>query len=80
MVQIPDNLLRDALALPEHERVDLAARLLESLDGPPQPDYEASWSREIRRRLDDLEAGSVEPVPWNEARRQIFGPDDPEAR
>jgi hypothetical protein len=33
---------------------------------------EAAWEKEIRRRLDDLDAGRVQPVPWPEARRLIL--------
>jgi len=33
----------------------------------------AVWSVEIVRRLRELDSGSVESIPWEEARRQILG-------
>jgi hypothetical protein len=46
-------LLREALALPDPERADLAAELLASLDEPAADDPEtvsALWSEELDRR------------------------------
>jgi putative addiction module component (TIGR02574 family) len=72
------RLLEEALALPEDARTDLLEALFESLDGPQQPteEVEAAWADEIARRLRDVEAGAVKPIPWDEARRTIFGSRD----
>ncbi len=67
------KVLEDALSLPEAERVDLVASLLESLEGHPDAEHDAAWSSEISRRVDELESGSVDTVPWSEARRAILG-------
>jgi putative addiction module component (TIGR02574 family) len=32
---------------------------------------EAAWSEEIKRRIDEIDSGNAEPIPWEEARRQI---------
>jgi len=32
---------------------------------------EQEWSREIARRIEELDSGKVKPIPWEEARRQI---------
>jgi hypothetical protein len=32
---------------------------------------ETAWGQEIRDRIDDLDQGRVQPVPWSEARRLI---------
>ncbi len=37
------------------------------------PDVEAAWSEEIRRRLVEVDAGAVELVPWEEVRAELFG-------
>jgi putative addiction module component (TIGR02574 family) len=62
-----------ALELPEEERAQLAQRLYASLDR--DPDIEAAWAAEIRRRVADLEAGLVETIPAEqvlaEARRRL---------
>jgi hypothetical protein len=38
------QLLQSALALPDHDRADLAAELIASLDPGADADYEAAWS------------------------------------
>lgn len=71
-----NKLLEEAIKLPEDARADLAAALIESLDNDRDPNAESAWSDEIARRLRDYEAGAVKPIPWDEARRMIFGPRD----
>ncbi len=61
-----------ALALPEEDRLELADRLLESLDGPPDDDIERAWADEIARRLEKVRSGKVATIPWEEARKRIF--------
>jgi putative addiction module component (TIGR02574 family) len=72
-------LLAEALHLPEAERGELAAKLIDSLDPDRDEDVEAAWSVEIQRRLDDLRTGRVRPVPWDEARRRILEDGDESA-
>lgn len=67
-----DHILAEALRLPEQERGDLAVRLIESLDPTVEENVEAAWDTEIQNRLQELETGQVQPVPWAEARRQIL--------
>jgi len=71
-----DELLSQAMSLPAEERADLAARLMESLEEPEDADVEQAWKDEIRTRIDQLRNREVQPVPWEEARRRIFGTDD----
>ncbi len=68
------ELLSKALRLPEKDRAELAASLIESLDQPFDPDAQAAWGEEIQRRISDLDNGSVRAVPWEDARRIIAGP------
>lgn len=70
--QLYDN----ALQLPDGERAELAAWLIESLDREIDDDVEAVWDSEIRRRIDELDRGAVTTVPWPEARRMILGLSD----
>jgi putative addiction module component (TIGR02574 family) len=72
------RLLEEALALPEDARTDLVEALIESLDAPAEPsaEVEAAWTEEIARRLKEVEAGAVKPIPWEEARKMIFGSRD----
>jgi len=71
-----NKLLEEAIKLPEDARADLAAALIESLDVERDPNVESAWSEEISRRLRDYESGAVKPIPWDEARKMIFGPRD----
>jgi putative addiction module component (TIGR02574 family) len=68
------ELLNTALRLPERDRADLAASLIESLDPSFDSDAQAAWADEVRRRLADHDNGAVVPVPWEEARQIIAGP------
>jgi putative addiction module component (TIGR02574 family) len=71
MTQIARELLTEALRLPPSERGELAARLIESLDETSDDDIEAAWSAEIQKRLEEIQTGQVQPLPWSEARRLI---------
>ena len=39
----------------------------------PETDVEAEWSAEIERRLVDIDAGTVELIPWEDVRSELFG-------
>jgi putative addiction module component (TIGR02574 family) len=65
------QLLSEALRLSDEERAALAGELIQSLDTEVDADAEASWSAEIRSRLERLDAGTAVTVPWSEARRRI---------
>jgi putative addiction module component (TIGR02574 family) len=72
-----ERLLTAALNLPDRDRADLAARLLESLEGPADPDVDEAWAREIERRCAALDSGEAVNSDWNVVRdrieREIFG-------
>jgi putative addiction module component (TIGR02574 family) len=44
------------------EKEALLRVLWEELDGPPDPDVEAAWLEEIRRRSAEVDAGTVQTV------------------
>jgi len=67
------ELFREAAQLPEGDRATLAGLLIESLEPAPEPDVEAAWSEEIARRVAEIEAGTVETIPWEEVRAEVFG-------
>jgi putative addiction module component (TIGR02574 family) len=68
----PKQLRAEALQLSPEERAALAGELIQSLDTEVDDDAEAAWSAEIRRRLERLDAGLANTVPWAEARRRIL--------
>jgi len=43
------------------------------LDPISEPDGEAAWSAEIERRLSEIDAGTVDLIPWDEVRSDLFG-------
>ena len=71
------KVLTIALELPEHERAEIAARLLESLDESEHGDVDEAWAREIELRCASLDSGEAVTSDWNEFRarieREVFG-------
>ena len=64
--------LREAVQLPERDRATLAGLLIETLDPSPEADVEAAWSEEIKRRLAEVDAGTMELIGWEEVRAELF--------
>ncbi|PAY20122.1 addiction module component, family protein [Rhodopirellula sp. SM50] len=59
----PHQLTEAALSLPEPQRVELAASLIQSLEPTPDPEANAAWADEINRRLKSLDEGVVNLLP-----------------
>jgi putative addiction module component (TIGR02574 family) len=66
------KLLQEALALPVDARGRLAAKLIESIDGPAEPGAAASWDAEVDRRLDAMDAGVAKSVSWRSVERELL--------
>ena len=60
------------MALGEAERAEIAGVLLESLEPSSDTGVDEAWREEVRRRLEQLDAGGVELIPWEEVREQLF--------
>ena len=57
------ELLEKALTLSTQERGVLIDRLIASLDeGPAEEGVDAAWDKEIKRRIDEVRAGTVEMI------------------
>lgn len=66
------KLLDEALALTEQERLDLAAELIASVEGPPDGGWDEAWQAELRRR-EQAAAARAEPAPeWSHVRARIL--------
>lgn len=64
--------LRDeALRLTPTQRMDLAAALLESVEGEPDAGVLEAWLDEVRRRAQELESGEVAALPIEELFRHM---------
>lgn len=61
-----------ALSLSETERADLAARLLDSLDGTCDEGVEEAWQEEVRRRAATADQEGVPSVPWTEVKAALL--------
>lgn len=59
-----DDLEAEVMRLSKPERAHLLERLLESLDAGQ--DVEAEWQAEVKRRLAEVEAGTVALIPADE--------------
>jgi putative addiction module component (TIGR02574 family) len=60
-----------AVQLPDTDRMELVAILLEGLDKrPTQEEIDASWVAEAKRRLEDIRSGRMATVPYQEAIRE----------
>lgn len=70
MMPAPDSVFEAALALPDDDRVELAAALLASLQPADRPPFPAAWREVIERRSREVASGQVQPVPWDEVKRQ----------
>lgn len=66
-----ESLYQAALHLPEDERFLLANRLLESVEGERDPDYDEAWAAEIGRRIEEIENGTAKMIPWEEVRARL---------
>lgn len=65
-----DQVFQAAMALPEVERANLVDSLIATLnaESPPLSD---EWKQEIRRRSAEIDAGSVELIPWDVVRDRV---------
>lgn len=76
MTRSAQQLLEEALHLSPDDRAALASQLWESTEGEPESDAQAAWGEEIARRIAEMRDGTVQGIPWEEARRQIMEDDD----
>jgi putative addiction module component (TIGR02574 family) len=63
---------KEAAGLSDEDRATLAGLLIESLEGEPDLDVEAAWATEIEKRVAELDAGTVESVPWEQVRQRLL--------
>ena len=67
-----NELFIEAANLSEQDRAILAGLLLDSLDPNPDPGVEGAWADEIARRVAELDAGTVETIPWERVRNEMI--------
>lgn len=57
--------------LSDSEKEALLRQLWEELDGPADPDVDAAWLKEIDRRAQEIDDGTVELIPADEVFAKI---------
>jgi putative addiction module component (TIGR02574 family) len=71
MSDVSDRILDEALRLPIVDRARIAAELIASVDGEPDPDAERAWAAEVERRARRAIAGDSSGEDWNAVRQRI---------
>ena len=67
------DLFSAALSLPEPERLELASKLIASVDGEADPDWDEAWLAELDRREQAVAAGGDPGSPWSDVKARILG-------
>jgi putative addiction module component (TIGR02574 family) len=71
-----DEAVRQALKLDEHDRAEVAARLLDSLEQEDAEEDDA-WVAELERRAMELESGAVRGISWEELQERLHASSRP---
>jgi putative addiction module component (TIGR02574 family) len=66
-----EEILRAALALPDHERTELIEELLASQPASGDLPFDPTWLGEIQRRSAEIDGGGVTLMPWAEVRDRV---------
>ena len=77
-----DSLLANASQLPLDARIQLIEALWDTVPDDSPPTLSDEWVAEIERRSAEYDAGSVQPIPWEQTQRPrlcnvCMVPDDP---
>lgn len=66
------SVLDAAMELPEDERAELAAVLVDSIgDGRPEAELDAAWLAEAKRRLEEVRGGHATLVSTSEVEQEL---------
>jgi hypothetical protein len=70
---VTDRILDEALQLPVTERARVAAELIASIDGPPDPGAQEAWAAEVERRARRSLVSESTSEEWGVVRQRISG-------
>ena len=65
------EIIEEVASLPVDERAMVADSILRSLNAP-NPEIDAKWAQVAQRRLAELRAGAVKPVPGQQVFDRIW--------
>jgi putative addiction module component (TIGR02574 family) len=72
MAKSARELFEKAMRLDARERAILIRLLIDTLDGEAEEGSEDGWRAEVEQRIAELNAGTVETVPWEELRARLY--------
>lgn len=67
------TILSAAQRLPEQDRLRLIDALWDTVPPDSESPFSEQWTREIQRRVAELDAGTAETVPWSRIRDEALG-------
>lgn len=67
-----DTLTTQALALDPADRLALANRLIDSVEGPEDPEWADAWAAELDRRYAEVQNGAVQCRSWEDVRAGLL--------
>jgi putative addiction module component (TIGR02574 family) len=67
----PEEIFRDAAALPQEARAELAERLIASLAEDVSPETIEAQLAEVRRRIAQVESGEAQVIPGDEVLARV---------
>lgn len=66
-----EELIEELLSLPNATRALLAEKLVESLEFDADPEIQAAWTAQAKRRRDEVRNGTVQPIAGEDALAQV---------
>ena len=66
-----EQILQSALNLQPGERAEIATTLLRSLDDKADDVLDPEWAEEIKRRIESIDKGEVQLIPWEDVMRSM---------
>ena len=66
-----EQVTKEAMDLPPRQKLALAEFLLESAEGPADPDAEAAWDSELGERIRAVDEGRVAGVAYEDVMRAV---------
>ena len=66
-----EQILEEALTLPDESKLELAERLVEIVGGHVPPEVEAQQMAEVQRRIEEVNAGRVDLIDGAAALRAV---------
>lgn len=72
MARSARELFEEAMRLDAKERATLMRLLIDTLDNESEEGSEDAWRAEIDRRIAELDAGTVDTIPWEELRARLY--------